>query len=328
MHFTGKIDIRATALEPIVHGAGTSGNTQLLRTQDWITKDGHRVKVPMLAGNSVKHKLRACANRYALDALGAEDHTFSKAEIDLLFSGGHLSKSGSAVDLQQARELERLMPSLSLCGYSAGNTMTESKLRVTNLHVVCKENENRLPDDLREHPHLQLRAGSLRIEEFGTRHDQARTHLAQRLLTAEASAAVTARKAKTLKEPSEDGPAERGDSAQMIYNFQAIPAGTMLWGTAYYAELTELERAALASAFALAAIDKIDGAPVMTVGAKSSVGYGAIRVELRGAIRASAPSFVEDTSLLAPDDDPMARYRTHLKEHRDEILAALRKAVS
>src|SRR5690606_24279007 len=160
MRLTGKIDIRATALEPIVHGAGTSGNTQLLRMQE-IVYDGVPCRVPFVSGNSVKHRLRAAAVQYALDAMGVEDHTLTKAEVVLLFSGGHLSKGGAAIDLEQCRKLEGLLPPLSLCGYSAGNTMTESKIRVSHLHVVCRENAWRLPDDLVGHSAAQMRVGAI-----------------------------------------------------------------------------------------------------------------------------------------------------------------------
>jgi hypothetical protein len=328
MHLTGKIDIRATALEPLVHGAGTSGNTQLLRTQDIQLPDGTMTKVPFISGNSIKHKLRACAVQYALDAMAVEDHSLTKAEVDLLFSGGHLSKSGAAVDLTMARELEAMFPPLSLCGYSAGNTMTESKIRVSHLHLVCHENAWRLPDDLLAHPALAVRAGALRVEEFGTRHDQANKAMARRLLTAGANDAVAKRKTKALKAPADDGPAERGDSAQMIYEFSSIAAGATLWGSIQVAELTALEQAALSSAFHYAAVDRRGDAIVMGVGAKNSIGYGSIKVEMRGSIRVAPPRYEATTELTAAGDTLAARYQAHMRDNKAEILATLRKAVS
>lgn len=328
MHLTGKIDIRATALEPIVHGAGTSGNTQLLRQQEIQQPDGTLTRVPFVSGNSVKRIIRACSVQYALDAMAVEDRSLTKAEVDLLFSGGHLSKSGAAVDLEQARRLEALFPPLSLCGYSAGNTMTESKIAVSHLHVVCKENEWRVPDDLLGHPSLAVRVGMLRADEFGTRHDQANKHAGRRLLTGEADGTQVKRKTKALKEPTGDGPAERGDSAQMIYEFAAIAAGATLWGSIRVAELTELEQAALASAFHYAAVDRRGDALVIGVGAKNAIGYGALKVELRGSIRVAPPQFVETSALTTAGDALGARYTAHMRERKAEILDALRAAVS
>lgn len=324
MHLTGRIDIRATALEPIVHGAGTSGNTQLLRVQELA--DG--TKVPFVSGNSVKHRIRACGAQYALDTMEVDDHSLSKPVIDLLFSGGHLSKSGAAVDLARARKLEELFPILSLCGYSAGNVMTESKVRVSHLHVVCRENAWRVPDDLLTHPAIDTRAGMLITDEFGTRHDQGSKSAGIRYLTDVAGSMQVAKKTKALKEPSADGPAERGDSAQMIYDFSAIAAGATLWGTVQVADLSDLERAALASAFHYAAVDSRGEQLVMGIGAKTSIGYGALKVELRGSIRVAPPAFVADTSLTTTGDTLGARYAAHLRERKDEILAALHEATA
>lgn len=339
MKHTGKIEIIATALEPIVHGAGNSGNTTLLRTQDWIyidaTGQAVRCRVPFVSGNSVKHRLRTAAVSYALDAMGVEDGTLSKPEVDLLFSGGHLNKSGAAIDLTSARKLSELFPPLSLCGYSAGNAMEESKIACHNLHVVCAENANRVPDDLRERPDvapmLALRAATLRVEEFGTRHDQATKRVGRRYLTEGAGAAVAERKAAKLldgaKAKRASAAEERGDSAQMIYEFNAIAAGAKLWGTVLFADLAEAERAALASAFHYAATGRLGADLTMGVGAKNSIGYGSIRVELRTSLRIAAPVY-QQTALAVEGDSEAARYTAHLRERKDEILATIREAVA
>lgn len=328
MYHTGRLDITATALEPLVHGAGTSGNSQLLRMQDWIYIEGGkaiRCRVPMISGNSIKHRLRAAAVQYALDAMDVEDRSLTKPEVDLLFSGGHLNKSGAAVDLTAARALSELFPVLSLCGYSAGNAMEESKLKVHHLHVVCRENADRVPDRLRDHPMLALRAGALCVEEFGTRHDQATKAVGRRLLADGVQATTAKKKAKALTEAS---PAERGDSAQMIYNFGSIMAGAVLWGAVDFADLTPLEREALRSAFFYAATDRRGDDLVMGVGAKNSIGYGAIRVELAGSVRVGPPRFVADTAITASADSDAAVYQQHLRERKDEILGAIRAAVA
>lgn len=326
MKTSGKIEIRAVALEPIVHGAGTSGNTSLLRMQPVILPDGSTGKVPFISGNSIKHKLRAAAVQYALDAIGVEDRTLTKAEVDLLFSGGHLSKSGAAVDLEMARQLEELFPVLSLCGYSAGNTMTESKLSVSHLHLICRENEWRIPDDLKASPMLALRAGAQRVEDFGTRHDMGNKTPGVRYLTEGAQESAAKGKKKAL---AEKAPSDKGDSAQMIYDFQAIAAGAHLWGTVHFRNLSELECAALASAFHYSAAGRQGDDLLTSVGAKNSIGYGAIRVELRSSLRVAPPQFIESTGLVGLDGPDMAtRYQAHLRDRRVDILAAIRKAVS
>lgn len=322
---SGKVDIRAVALEPITHNAGTSGNTQLLRVQEIVTGDGKLARVPFISGNSVKHRLRAAAVRYALDVLEVPDGSLSKAEVDLIFSGGHLSKGGSAVDLQTARRLEELFPALSLCGYSAGNCMTESKIRVSHLHVVCEENAWRLPDDLRKHPAVKLRAGALRGEEFGTRRDAALSGDSVRLLTAGEQEKVVVKKTKKLK--GEGDEKKDRDSLQMIYDFQVIRPGATFFGSVVYEDATEMERAALASAFHRASTGSRGDGLTMSVGGKSSVGFGSIAVELRGSVRASAAQYEPSTGVVAHADGPNREYVEHLRSRRDDILATIREAV-
>ena len=331
MRITGRIDLRVRTIDTLIHGAGTRGNSTLLRMQDIILDDGTPARVPFISGNSIKHKLRECAVKYALDAMNIEDGSLSKAETDLLFSGGHLNKSGAAVDLTTARKLEELFPPLSLCGYSAGNTMTESKIRVSHLHLVCMENAWRLPDDMREHVSIGTRAGQLYItggtgDGFGTRHEQSNRPHVRKLLTEEAGKAFAAKKSKKLK--GEDDGKKDDETAQMIYEHGGIKPGATLWGTIQVADLTELEQAALASAFHYASTERRGESLVMTFGAKSNSGMGGAMVDLRGQIRVAPPQYVESTELVAAGDNLTTRYLGHLRDRKDEILDTIKRAVS
>ena len=330
MRTSGQIEMRCTALEPIHHGAGTSGNTQLLRMQELVDAEGREVRVPFISGNSMKHRIRYHAVKYALDVLEVDDAALSKPEVDLLMSGGQLStKAGSAVDLQRARELERLFPAVSMCGFSAGNTMTESKVSCSHMHLVCDENRWRLPADLADSPHALLRARKLRGDEFGTRHDKGQSQDAVRYLTAgdvaqlEASASDKLKRNKATKDSG-----DKGASAQMIYDFQVIKAGSRFFGTVRFRELTDLELAALASAFHYATHAWADDQAVMHLGAKASVGFGSVSVELSGSVRTTPTEYKPSTAIVGDDTaDRAKRYNAHLREHRDEILQAVREAV-
>lgn len=325
MRTSGTIAIRAIALEPLHHGAGVSGNTSLLRMQQIVLPDGRSARVPFISGNSIKHRLRYHAVRYALDILAVEDGAMTKAEIDLLFSGGHLSRSGAAIDLARARRMERLFPALSMCGYSAGNCMTESKLSVAHLHLVCAENAWRLPDDLKDSPMASLRSGALRAEEFGTRHDKGHSQDAIRLLSA-GEVETRAKKSRAKLAGDADG---KGDSAQMIYDFQVVMPGACFWGAVGFRDLSDLEMAALATAFHYATGETRGDRAVMHVGAKSSIGFGAIAVELRGQVRATAAEYRPSEALVGAESADRARlYGAHLREHRDEILSTIRESAT
>src|SRR5690606_41447065 len=52
------IPLTLTVLSPISHGAGTSGNTQLLRTRAVVGPDGSRASVPYVSGNSRSEERR------------------------------------------------------------------------------------------------------------------------------------------------------------------------------------------------------------------------------------------------------------------------------
>jgi len=208
-----------------------------------------------------------------------------------------------------------------MCGYSAGNCMTESKIRTSHLHLVCAENAWRTPDDLSGHPMLDVHAGALIGEEFGTRHDKGNSNDALRLIGANESMELAAKKAEQLS----TGDKAKGDSAQMIYDFQTIVAGSQFWGTVWLRDLTDLELAAIATSFHYASVCRRASRTVMHVGAKSSVGYGAISVELRGAVRVSAAEYAPTEALVGKDTaDRVGLYREHLRDNRDEILRAIK----
>ena len=53
-----RIDYVADLLSDFHHGAGSQGNTSLLRTQDVAQPDGTVARVPFLSGASIRHGLR------------------------------------------------------------------------------------------------------------------------------------------------------------------------------------------------------------------------------------------------------------------------------
>lgn len=321
MRRSGTMEITAVALEPIHHGAGTKGNTQILREQPIVLPDGRRASTPFISGNSLKHAIRASGAFYALQAMGVDDGALSKPVVDLLFSGGHLLKGGAAVNLERARKLEALFPILGVCGYSAGNTMQASALRVGHLHMLCTENRWRAPERMQTHAHAGLLAGHFRDEEFGTRHEASRDRRVAGLLAGEAQQALVVAKSKALAEKHPD----KGDSSQMIYDFQVIKPGATFWGRIDFTELAPLELDALKSALATWCAGADDDGFLFRVGAKNSIGFGLMRWTLQGAFRVDAPRF-EATEALAPSDGGFEAYRQHLVDHRDEILDALAEA--
>lgn len=325
---TGKIEIDAVAIDPIHHGAGTSGNTQLLRMQDIVLEDGTPARVPFISGNSLKHMLREHGVRFAIDSMGVADGSLSKAVVDLLFSGGALSKTGSAVNLEKAREIARLFPILGVCGYSAGNFMQASKIRTNHLHLVCSENRWRIPERAAGHALAGKRAALYLSEEFGTRHEATRRPQTAALLApANLTSMVKTKSSKqTQKNP------DKGDSSQMIYEFATIKPGSRFWGCIHIADVTPMELTALKAGLSHACEGThTDGGFLYSIGAKSSVGFGRVSMRFTGALRAGIrpPEEVESMSLARIGDvEPdLEEYVTHLRDNRDAIIGALEGAM-
>ena len=298
------LPLTLTALDPISHGAGTSGNTQLLRVQDVLQPDGRRVSVPYVSGNSLRHTLRAALAWHLVRTIALPDKSLPKAVVDLLWSGGALSETGNQVDLETARRVSATLPALSLMGYSARSDITAGTLWADNVHLVCQENRFRLPARLADHPHADLPAGAMRGEAFGTRHD--------------VRGSAVDRYIAMLGDPAGDGgldlavPVEPA-TTQMIYDMQVIKPGAVLWTGLHLLTPTPGHIAALAVAID-EAMPIVDGRRILALGGKRSTGYGSCAVEA-------------DLTGLGDLAALRAAYEAHLREHRDTIITMLKDVV-
>ncbi|WP_017602214.1 hypothetical protein [Nocardiopsis lucentensis] len=285
------LPLTLTALSAISHGAGTSGNTQLLRTRDVIAPDGRRAAVPYVSGNSLRHTLRAALAWHLVRTLDVPDRSLAKRTVDLLWSGGALSTTGSQADLDLNRRVHQLLPGLGLLGYSAKSDITAGTLWVDDVELVCAENANRLPARLADHPHAALPNGALRTETFGTRHDTVTTAADRFIALAEDTLDSTI------------------DTVQMIYDMQVIKPGATLYTGLHLATPTEGHVAAFYTALDEAA-PKTDRRRLLNLGGKRSTGYGQCAVD--------TPTEVETTISVRRD-----AYEAHLVDNRTEVLELL-----
>ncbi len=280
------LPLTLTALAPISHGAGTSGNTQLLRTRDVISPAGARATVPYVSGNSIRHTLRDALAWHLVRTLDVPEQSLPKRVVDLLWSGGALTQTGSQTDLDLGRRVHTLTPGLGLLGYSARSDITAGTLWVDDADLVCAENASRLPARLTAHPHAALPNGALRTETFGTRHDVTGSPV-DRFIALSGTA----------------------DSTQMIYDMQVIKPGAVLYAGLHLAAPTAGHALALAAAIDCAA-PAMDGRRIIALGGKRSIGYGQCTIEADWA-------GLGDLAAMRAD------YEHHLVAHRDEILALL-----
>jgi hypothetical protein len=285
---TATIPITLTALEPVHHGAGTSGNTARIRKQDACTPDGARIHVPFVSGASVRHGIRDALAWLVAEHCAIPDQSIPKGAVDLLWSGGALTASGAQTDLQARRDRHALLPVLELLGYSWGNDLVRGAMLASNVHLACEENRWRMPAHVNAMPVAALRASDLLGEEFGTRHDV------------------------------DGGPVDRlveqvmfGDAAptttQMIFDMEVVQAGST-----WYLELA-VDNAIPGVVDALAAaLRRVTAGGVWHLGAKRAQGYG------RCAVVAS------DMSRLTADLSAAAdRHVDHLRGHAAAIREIL-----
>lgn len=326
---TARIELHVRALEPIHHGEGVSGNTSRLRQQRLVHPETvMETKAPIISGSSFKHMVREHGALHALEAMGVTDNAFRKEVVDLIFSGGALNKAG-AVDLELSRKVARAFPILSLCGYAAGNTMSTSKLRVDNLHLVCEENAWRAPASVADTPQLRQPKGRFIDTEFGTRHELFGRPQVRRLLTDGEVDRITKAKSAALAREH----ADKGDSQQMIYDFGVIKPGSLLWGELHLLMVSEMELAAFWAALRHACEGATaEGKQVFRVGAKGNIGYGKVAIDLKGKVRERVvPTYTESEALSRLNDSDsdvlINRYSAHLRDNRDEILCVLDEAV-
>ena len=247
--------ITATLTQPLHHGAGSSGNTSLLRTEESVMPDGTHARAPFVSGNSVRHGLRSALAWHTTAALGIPDGTLSKGAVDLLWSGGAVTTTGAQTNLDLTRRIEGLYPALGLLGFAAQSDIYAGTLRVSPLILVCRENAWRLPAEIAALPHASKGSAAYRAEEFGTRHDVAGTPVDRYIDTV---GQIT------------------GTTTQMIYDMQVLKPGSVLWGEITLTPAaTEAHHRVLGAALALWAPQGL-----AHLAAKNAVGYGQVSVPL------------------------------------------------
>lgn len=236
----------ATLTAPFHHGSGTQGNTSLLRTQDVVQPDGTVARVPYLSAASIRHGLRDALAWHTVHTLDIEPGTLTKTTVDLLWSGGAVTSTGSRTDLDMLRRVDTLYPALSLLGYAAKSDIVEGTLRASDLILVCEENRHRVTTATGATLH---RASAYRAEEFGTRHDQATSPAGRYIQTAAGGDLTT---------------------AQMIWDTQILITGSEMQGTlSLTPAATDMHQTVLMAAWSLW---QQDG--VAHLGAKTAQGYG------------------------------------------------------
>lgn len=342
----GRVVMIARLLSPLRHGGETRGNVQTFRRQKIQLPSqpgpyGEEMPpaiedVPYLSGNSIKHFIREHAALFALEALGAKSGSLSKEQIHLLFSGGSLTKGGQSVRFDVVRAAEKSLPVLSLCGYSAGNIMTSAAFKVDDLLPVCAETAHLIRAEVNQYAgnaevNFMTPIGRLMDVNFGTRHEPTkRSHIADYLRAAEA-----AELEMFISDNKDTKHADKGDSAQMIYEYEQMAAGTYLvGGFTFDPGVSSAQLQAFRSAFLHASEGTTaDGGLIVRFGGASSKGFGKVAVWLHGLVAQGVePWRYENNSALCPPrgegegfDAAMTEYIKGLREAGEAGLISVQE---
>ena len=265
-----------TALSPLFQGGNEkTGSTVLLNRLKYIVSD-KPTDVPIISGNGVRGRLRRFITRDFLEKVGYQMDLSQKSYQKLyhtLFAGGVLTgaeeeSDSGAIDLSMKSKLVKYVLPLRLFGASYSNQMIEGRVLVGHMLPVCKE--------LKEYTGVEsdISFYQLITRAFQTRRDELRTS-------------------------SED---DDDDTVQMIIDYECFAPGTKFYHEIVLTTTTESEVLDLSTLYRT--IELWKQSP--TIGGKSSVGFGKLRVEYK---------FPEGIS-----DKP---YLDFIKENKDEIVKVL-----
>lgn len=276
-----KISFVATALSPISHIGDSVGINAEFRRQRILHAE-KPIEVPVITGNSFRGILRDCAARYMLNLLGVEN--LPLPTFYLLFSGGALSKQVStAIKLESARNVRRVVPMLSLFGGASGNHIMAGRLKVGTLYPIARETVHLIPPTITAQTMHSVY--DLVHNEAFTRSDDAKNvHYERYFATSDDVAAPQ----------------------QMRYEVETLIAGTQLYGWIYIdGDESSLEYWAL-----LSALHEFSRVPAL--GGKSATGHGLVKMEfdLGWSIQPDAANLPD----LTPYNDYLLNNQDRIRE--------------
>lgn len=274
-----------TALSPVFQGGNEkTGSTVLLNRLKFIVNN-KPTDVPIISGNGIRGRLRRFITRDFLEEVGYEMDLSQKSYQKLyhtLFAGGVLTSAeeesdSGAIDLNMKSKLVKYVLPLRLFGASYSNQMVEGRVLVGHMLPVCKE--------LREYTSVDsdISFYQLITRAFQTRRDELRMS------------------------PSKDD--EDDDTVQMIIDYECFAPGTKFYHEIVLTTTAESEAVDLSTLYRT--IELWKQAP--TIGGKSSVGFGKLKIEYR---------WPKDV-----DDKPYLEFIEKNKEEIVKVLDELREAL-
>jgi hypothetical protein len=321
-----RFEIVIQAEQAIAHAEGTIGNVSVAMTRKVRLPDGAFVRVPIVTGDTMRHKLREAITYATLDAAGLLDTAnLSAAALRLLFNGGMLTGRGdaNAVKLDEYRALMAALPHLALLGGCANNHMIPGQISVSDALLLCDETKHLAPTWVLE----WLAANGITLstsrahmdEEQRVRMDATLDPGKRRLLSGEARDHVERRLNASEQAHADDNAVAREASKSTMLPRTAeviAPGSLFMWDVTatVYSDLDIDTLHTMIAAFLANA----------RVGGKSGTGHGKIRGLIANRVELARPSVqAESVDLTALAPKMGETFRAHVGEHKEALRKVL-----
>lgn len=262
-----------------------TGSETLFRKLKFIV--GNRIEeLPYISGNEVRGQLRRMIMRDFIKMVGYEIRSLRLYHA--LFSGGVLEEveeqSVPMLDIELRRKIRKYIVPASLLGLAIGNQVVEGKLKVMHVLPVCRELSEYLPEwVVRGYEHHATRSCYEYLDwTFHTRHAEERRTSAEE------------------------------QAVQMIYRFEVLTAGALLYTELVCDDCNDVEISCLSRMIKLWQLRPY-------VGGKSATGYGKVKFV---NIRTRALTADGEEGEFALDD---SKYREFVMKNKDYIVKVLQE---
>jgi len=130
-----------TLTSPLVHSDERLETVQRFRREPFLLGD-EILEIPVYSGNAIRGMLRRAAALRTCELIGVPpgSRALPTAAYYLLFSGGYLEGAAAhSWDIEEARQLRTLLPSMSLLGCSFRQRVHPGAIDVWRGEPVCRE---------------------------------------------------------------------------------------------------------------------------------------------------------------------------------------------
>lgn len=262
----------STAISPVTHMSGSSGNEAMIAREPVITQRG-LVFLPFLSGNALRHRaVREPGVLWLIDQYGLAGQ-LNLEQLNFLLHGGNLTESTATENTKRIAEMHRTWPLLRLCGGSLPNQILAGSLDVWRGVLVCEENRRTLAATVPGFPAERLYSAERFIDAYQyTRGDAAKTGMA-------------------------DAPDDR-DSNLMIFSGQCVQRGAVFMHGFVLKHVSDIELGALL--WSLQLWQDAGG----TIGGQAARGHGRLKCELlaNGFDQAKSVAEYQNYALSVKDD--------------------------